>query len=305
MNTGNTITMTSNLRLKYLNAESGQVLPVSLFGCALLVVAMLAVFNTSQLSSKKQRLNNAADAAAYSAAVFQARSLNSVAYTNRAMIANQVFIGQMVSIENYLSFWEIKSRNLSTIPYVNLVTGPIYQAINSIQSGFTAFTATAITGTSIVNSALSAHQDLIVMTGAAQIPLTIDRVLTANDPNIEIAQPHGAAWIADSVSRWNGYFDKKSNTDELIAKAEMINDSRDGFTKDRSYSPKLLREPANTYYLQKEGNTTLNWEEETSVLVETEMPDLSDGREEAFLRMVENMSVFNLTVMVPDNEDRR
>lgn len=254
------MTRMSFLRMKRVNAQSGQVLPVSLFGTALLVLTMLAVFNTSQLSSKKQRLNNAADAAAYSAAIFQARSLNSIAYTNRAMIANQVFIGQMVSIENYLSFWEIKSRNLSTIPYVNLVAGPINQAINSIQSGFTAFTATAITGTTIVNRALSAHQDLVALTGGAQIPLIVDRVLDANDPDIEITLPHGAIWLADSATRWNGYFDKKDTSDDLIAKARMINASRDSFTRNRSYSPRIFWTPANTYYLQKEGNTTLNWE---------------------------------------------
>lgn len=239
--------------------SKGQIMPVSLFGTALLAIAMLAVFNTSQLSNKKQRLNNAADAAAYSAALFQSRGLNSIAYTNRAMIANQVFIAQMVSTENYLNFWQVKSRNLSAIPYINLVAGPINQGVTVMQNAFSGFTAAAVQGSLWTNRALSAHQRLVVDTGGLQIERTVNRVLDENDRDIKLS-PLGAVWLADSAVNWRDNFGYKDKNEDLIAKGRMINDSRDGFTRWRNYKTRLLEAPTNTFYLEKIGTTELTWE---------------------------------------------
>jgi hypothetical protein len=43
-------------------------------------------------------LQNAADGVAYSVAIPEARDLNFMAYTNRAMVANEVAIGQAVGL---------------------------------------------------------------------------------------------------------------------------------------------------------------------------------------------------------------
>ena len=50
------------------------------------------MFNTGQVVSRKLLLSDAADAAAYSGLLWQARALNFQAYTNRAMVANEVSI---------------------------------------------------------------------------------------------------------------------------------------------------------------------------------------------------------------------
>ena len=72
--------------------QRGQALVVALAFAAALVGAMLLVINVGQLINGKHRLLVAADAAAYSAAVWQARSLNYQAYLNRAVIANDAAI---------------------------------------------------------------------------------------------------------------------------------------------------------------------------------------------------------------------
>jgi len=218
--------------------EKGQILPVSLFGLALLCLSMLLVFNTSQLSSKKQQLNDAADAAAYSAALFQARSLNSVAYTNRAMIANQVFIAQVLSVENYLNYWNVKTRNVSWIPGVGQIMGAINTAITSFQNAFTRVSTVAIQGSLFVNGALAIHQRNVVNLAGFEIPILIDRVLRANDPDINPTLL-GAGWILESVGSWSDYHEHKNSNDDLKAKADLINRSRDPFTKSRSYDPTL------------------------------------------------------------------
>lgn len=68
---------------------------------ALLLIGAAAtyfMFNAGQITAEKMALTNTADAVAYSAGVFEARALNYDAITNRAMIANEVAIGEAVSL---------------------------------------------------------------------------------------------------------------------------------------------------------------------------------------------------------------
>jgi hypothetical protein len=84
--------------------QRGQAL---IFGIAVLLGAAAAtfyVFNTGQLTAEKTKLVNTADAVAYSAGVMHARALNFDAYTNRALIANEATIAQMVSISSWLQY---------------------------------------------------------------------------------------------------------------------------------------------------------------------------------------------------------
>jgi hypothetical protein len=61
-------------------------------------------FNTGQLTREKTKLVNAADAAAYSAGVMHARTMNFHAYTNRAMVANTVAIAQLTSLASWVRY---------------------------------------------------------------------------------------------------------------------------------------------------------------------------------------------------------
>lgn len=79
--------------------HSGQSLIMAL---ALVLAASLMlffVFNSGRAVNQKINLVNAADAAAYSGAQITARQLNFMAYTNRAMIANEVSVGHMFSYQ--------------------------------------------------------------------------------------------------------------------------------------------------------------------------------------------------------------
>jgi len=66
-----------------------------------MVLAMMLTYNIGQLTNQKIRLQNTADAAAYSAAVAQARDYNFSAYINRAMIANDVAVAQLVALRSW------------------------------------------------------------------------------------------------------------------------------------------------------------------------------------------------------------
>lgn len=80
-------------------SQSGQVFPLSLAILAVACVVFFLVFNSGRAVNEKINLVNAADASAYSGAQIAARHLNFMAYTNRAMIANEAAIGHLYSFQ--------------------------------------------------------------------------------------------------------------------------------------------------------------------------------------------------------------
>lgn len=87
-----------------LRRETGQALVLALVCMLVFVIGVLVLFNTGQVVNKKVQLNNTADAAAYSAAVQQARAYNLIAYLNRAQVANEIATAQLVSIHSWMNF---------------------------------------------------------------------------------------------------------------------------------------------------------------------------------------------------------
>ncbi|CAN5351144.1 hypothetical protein BH09PSE6_BH09PSE6_28370 [soil metagenome] len=84
--------------------QRGQVLPIGLFFIFATAAVMLLMVNSGQLVKEKLRVTSAADAAAWSAGVVQARALNFTAYANRAIVANQVAIAQAVSLASWVGY---------------------------------------------------------------------------------------------------------------------------------------------------------------------------------------------------------
>lgn len=99
----------------------------------IIVVAGFSLFKSGKITSNKMQLQNAADAAAYSMSMVEARDLNFAAYLNRAMVANEVAIGQMVG----LASWAIHFRSFADYLslYNNLMFSwlpPVYGLINGL-----------------------------------------------------------------------------------------------------------------------------------------------------------------------------
>jgi hypothetical protein len=65
------------------------------------LAALFFLFNVGQLTQEKTKLVNTSDAVAYSAGVMNARAMNFAAYTNRALVANELAIAQAVSLASW------------------------------------------------------------------------------------------------------------------------------------------------------------------------------------------------------------
>lgn len=81
--------------------QRGQALVFSLITLVVVILVMLSTFNVGQQTLAKMRLQNAADAAVYSAVQAQARDYNFTAYTNRAMVANEVGVAQVTGLTSW------------------------------------------------------------------------------------------------------------------------------------------------------------------------------------------------------------
>lgn len=80
------------------------------------LASLFFIFNTGQLTREKTKLVNTTDAVAYAAGIMHARALNFDSYANRALVANEVLIAQMVSLSSWARY---VSQHIKTMPEVD------------------------------------------------------------------------------------------------------------------------------------------------------------------------------------------
>jgi hypothetical protein len=178
---------------KYL-FQRGQALPLALVLLAAIAATVFYMFNTGQLVQEKMGLTNTADAVAYSAGVYEARVLNYDAYTNRAMIANEIAIGQAVGLASWAKYAGTSANNISQwakyIPYV----GPYIEAtLKAVEKAMDAILKP-------LGIAVGLHDGAIQVLKASQFAVhgpgnsialfnrkvVMDEVAKQNDPDISV-----------------------------------------------------------------------------------------------------------------------
>lgn len=142
--------------------QSGQIAPVALFGVLIAGALLVTMFNTGQKITEKSQVANAADAAAYSGAVWTARHLNFMAYTNRAMVANHAAVGHLVSYVSWIRYVddsiEYIDRITQFIPYVGQYVDVVEQLAQSIRDATQRAAAIAVPAVDGWNANLRAAQ---------------------------------------------------------------------------------------------------------------------------------------------------
>lgn len=85
-------------------AQRGQALVLGMMLAATLSAALAMLYALGRTVEARARLTHAADAAAYSGALAQARQLNFLAYANRTQIAHQIAMAHLVTLGASVSF---------------------------------------------------------------------------------------------------------------------------------------------------------------------------------------------------------
>ncbi|MFT0531884.1 hypothetical protein ACMHYJ_03485 [Castellaniella hirudinis] len=93
--------------------QRGQVLVLGLLLAGLLALAWLRYFAGGQVVAAKTRMVHGLDAAAYSGALVQARTLNFLAYLNRAQLAHQVAMAHLITLGSWAHFGGTQAGRLA------------------------------------------------------------------------------------------------------------------------------------------------------------------------------------------------
>jgi hypothetical protein len=219
--------------------HSGQALVVVLALLGSMVGGLAWVLTTGQLVNDKIRLTNAADAAAYSAALWQARSLNYQAYLNRAIVANEVAIAQLVSLRSWSRFVDTTTTNAIAVAQF---IPPLAAPLRALASGWNRVDATIASVTPLLETGLSQWNNNVLATAQAvahaQAPLAaaslVEQVVQANEPRAQISRAtnllqagNGNAWLNQFTTR----FQRGGGDTRRLA--TLLMNSRDGFTRSR------------------------------------------------------------------------
>lgn len=163
--------------------ERGQALVVAAVSMLVLVVMVLGTISVGSAVHEKMKLQDAADAQAYSTAVKEARAYNFIAYLNRAMV---VHYNAMLTLMGYLShalYLDATVGNaakfLKLIPYVGAIFSAVEQAISAWKSAVDMVTTVVIPILTYLNVAMWVAQEAVVgstfldiLAGAAEAPVT-------------------------------------------------------------------------------------------------------------------------------------
>lgn len=192
----------------------GQAMVLFLVLAGVLCLGVVLLFDTGQAVNKKVKLVHTADAAAYSVAVQEAKALNFAAYMNRAQVANEVAISQMVSMWSWANMLHTHAAvgyqrftimalaaagavvTLPAVPALEAIANAYKVAEKAIATGRTflhkgltlagvipGLEGGLIEGLSLLNSGYSAAAGLAVnYVGGIDGYMTATDVVTKNDP---------------------------------------------------------------------------------------------------------------------------
>ncbi len=94
--------------------QQGQALVLGMLLAGVAAIALLRYFSVGQVVAAKARQLHGLDAAAYSAALVQARALNMLSYINRAQVGHQVAMAHLVTLGSWASLGGTEARQLGT-----------------------------------------------------------------------------------------------------------------------------------------------------------------------------------------------
>jgi hypothetical protein len=233
---------------------TGQALVMGLVVLFMGTLTLFYLFSSGQVSADKQRVTNAADAAAYSSALWRARVLNYDAYANRAMIANEVAIAQtltLLSETQYLKDFAFcldkrpgdRNRYCTAlisyitmfIPYLNQTLAAVGDTLDGYQNLLASTVPFEVTNRSLVaNTALSLSQSLLDASAqflAVQSTIAT-QVTQANDGNFTVKV------LPDNfVGLFGGGFTKQYKGADRARLANVVRVALDPYSRDR---PSLL-----------------------------------------------------------------
>ncbi len=215
--------MISTALRRSLQRKEGQALVLA---CVLMLVLSISILTTVHLGHvavERVRLQNTADAAAYSMAVIEARAFNFYAFANRAQVSHYV---SAMAWQSYLSFiyfteafltdmygmfktldkcagdrsmfWKVACQVLERLPYVGKVIETVNQIIDVYRSFLVVFQKALRTANPdyligrliipahrVLNQGMAVASEMMMLSALGQVLSAAGEVIEQNDPNLD------------------------------------------------------------------------------------------------------------------------
>ncbi|MCY1524351.1 hypothetical protein D9M68_592800 [compost metagenome] len=201
--------------------QQGQALVLGMLMATAATVSLVVLYNLGQTVESRERLTHAADAAVYSGALEQARTLNTLAYVNRTQIAHQVAMAHLVTLAASAQYARTmqaqRSRGNPPAGLVAMLFGPdaglAYQAGQAVPDVERGLAAAFDQHDRIVHQVLEAA----AATAIGELPKSRERimrkVLSANFPETVSQGVAGGGGRQGPVLRllsdgWQGYVER-------------------------------------------------------------------------------------------------
>jgi len=254
--------------MRNLRKHKGQAIPIGMALLLFLGLTATVLFNTGQTATDKTRIVNTADSAVYSGLLWQARAMNFTAYTNRAMVANQVAMGQAVSLNSWSAYISKTGANLQAafgwIPYVGAVTKVVDQIARVLDQILDPVTQGMMTVLNLLNKGIGFAQEGMYLMAFLATPDVVNSVVKSNDTRDQEFKWETAFSLGSTALNMYDWSNLTQNYDTDHAEAmneryQIINASKDMFTNERNwrfFDSFLPVTPLTWFRFEKHGTTT-------------------------------------------------
>ncbi|GAB3298702.1 hypothetical protein [Pseudidiomarina andamanensis] len=219
--------------------ERGYVSVLILPAVAGLLLVLLLIVTQQQRLQQRWHLQSAADNMALSAATIIAREFNLLAIINRALIANQVTQGQLLGLASWYSNLSSASDRLalvsSVIPYVNIITRQLANAVAQVEQPLNLVLTSALTMQRVLFSTLQTAQWMIRASFAMMIPQSLTEVAQAQNIKQQTWTLLHSPGLVEFPWLWWRYLPIQHASRDNDLLLDMTQSSRDPFSKNRSY----------------------------------------------------------------------
>jgi hypothetical protein len=216
-----------------LQRQEGQALVLACLLMLLLSLALITTVNIGHSVHERIRLQNTADAAAYSTAAMEARAFNFYAFTNRTQVSHYVSAMLWQSLDSFIFFvqafltdlfgllrtigpcfprdsrsgvWTFICAVLDTLPSIHLVMKAL-DTVYSLLRGMLLLMKgvlepidqvigrVVVPGHRMLNSVMAGAATAVMMSTSSYVLGTSNAIIQANDPNVDSLIPRTVAGV--------------------------------------------------------------------------------------------------------------
>ncbi len=241
--------MTRALR-RSLQRQEGQALVLACLLVLTLSIALITTVNIGHNVHERIRLQNTADAAAYSTAAMEARAFNFYAFTNRTQVSHYVSAMMWQSLNSFLFFvqafltdiygfmrtlgkcfpkdaredlWKVLCAILDNVPYINILMKAL-DLVFTIMHGLLKIMEPVmepidkvlgkivVPGHRMLNSVMAGAATLIMYSTSSYVLRTSNTIINENDPNVDSLIPQTLAGLINQCLYSRAHYKEANGT---------------------------------------------------------------------------------------------